>query len=181
MPGGGIVFDTTSVLYLTIAGHDNLLADRYGGRAHIPAEVIEELVRGETTNGGNCARLLDGGWYRVAKVEEIEDVQLFLSLLRRWGREERNRGEAAAIVLARRHGYTAILDDRVGRNAATELGVRHTGTIGILIQMVASGTLTLNTAWLIHMTLAEVGFRTPLKDKGHFSLLVGRARAARAS
>lgn len=177
LPTGDLVFDTTCGLYLAATGHDYLLAERYGGRAYFSNEAIKEMRRGEISHGHNCASLLRADWWRELSIHEVEDLILFNGLLSRWGAVDRNRGEAAAIVLARRMNCTAIVDDRQGRNAAAGLGVRYTGTVGILACIAADGRLTVAGAWQIHQDIVNLGFRSPMHSIETFALMVQKVRS----
>lgn len=176
VPANEVVFDTTCPLYFTATGHDHLLAERYAGRSYLPDEVRREIERGESTHDYNCTRLLAASWWRALAITEPEDQELFFRLLRRWGKVERNRGEAAAIVLARRLGCTAVVDDRQGRNAARDLGVPFIGTVGILARITAEGRLGENDGWAVHQDMVALGFRSPLRTEVEFRDLVALTR-----
>lgn len=176
VPRREVVFDTTCLAYLTLTGHDDLLAERYGGRSYIPDEVRAELERGERELGLDYSRLLQATWWKPLAIVEPEDLALFFVLLRRWGREDRNHGEAAAIVLARRHGCVAIIDDAQGRKAAQAEGVPFVGTIGILARLAAEERLSVGEAWRIHTEMVAAGFRSPLRTADELYRLVERLR-----
>jgi predicted nucleic acid-binding protein len=174
MPSGELVFDTTCPLYLTAAGHEHLLAERYGGRCYLPDEARAEIERGEAEHNYNCRRLLTASWWRPLAIREPEDQALFFELLQRWGKLERNRGEAASIVLARRLGATAVIDDSQARRAAQTLGVPITGTVGILARLTVEGRLDELSAWAIHQGIVQLGFRSPLHSDKDLRALVAR-------
>ena len=50
-------------------------------------------------------------------------------------------GESAVLSLSRALGALAILDDREARVAARTLGVRFTGTLGIVVQAARAGRI----------------------------------------
>lgn len=175
-PDGELVFDTTCGLHFAAAGHDHLLEERYVDRSYFSNEAVAEIERGEAAHGHNCARLLRATWWRELRITEPDDIALFNELLGRWGRADRNRGEAAAHVLARRLDCWAIVDDRQGRAAAKEFGVRHTGTIGLLAHIVVDGRLTLGEGWAVHEDFVALGFRSMLKTEADFTAIIGRLR-----
>lgn len=172
-----VVFDTTCPLYFTAAGHLELLEWRYAGHCYLPDEVRVEIERGEDEHGHNCAPLLRASWWKPVAIEEPEDHALFLQLLQAWGKTERNRGEAAAIVLARRLGAVAIVDDLQGRRAAQRHGVPITGTIGILARLVAEGQLNPHDGWMFHTDMVQLGFRSPLRSEADFQVLLSQVMA----
>jgi predicted nucleic acid-binding protein len=181
MPVGEIVFDTTCVLYMAATGHDDLLAERYAGRSYLPDEARREIEDGEAEHGHNCARVLRASWWKPLAIAEPEDQALFFELLQRWGRIERNRGEAAAIVLARRLSCLAVVDDRRGRRAAEQLAVPITGTIGILARLAADGRLRVVEGWHMVQEMVAIGFRSPLADETQFAALVRRVAEGRGT
>lgn len=123
MQSDEVVCHTTHPLYFAIVGYEHLVEQRYGGRCYLPDEVRAESVRGEAEHGHNCAHLLRASWWKPLAITEPEDQALFFRLLLRWGKLERNQGEAAAIVLARRRGCVAVVDDLQARRAAQRLGI----------------------------------------------------------
>lgn len=171
-----VIFDTTCPLYFTVTGHEGLLAERYAGCCYLPEEVINEIQVGEAAHGYNCERLLRGSWWRPLAITELEDQRLFLETLQRWGSEERNRGEAAALVLARRRGSVAVVDDLQARRAAQSMGVSIIGTVGILARIVAEGRLDDAAGWGVHREMVDAGFRSPLRSASDFGQLVERLR-----
>lgn len=67
-------------------------------------------------------------------------------------------GEASAITLAWQHRNSSllILDERRGRKVASALGLRITGTAGLLTDAAAAGLIDFEDAFL---RLAQTGFR----------------------
>ena len=131
MPSGESVFDTTCVLYFALTRHDDLLEEQYVGRCYLPNEVVVEIERGKAEHGYNCSGLLKASWWQLLAITEPTDQALFFKLLNRWGKSDRNHGEAAALVLAKQLGCIAVVGDLQGRKVAKELGEQIIGTIGI--------------------------------------------------
>lgn len=70
-----------------------------------------------------------------------------------------DRGEASAIALALDHpGCTVILDDRKARILADALGLKVTGTLGIIVKAKKSGVIPSIKPWLV--LLKQAGFRS---------------------
>ncbi|MGB6222595.1 DUF3368 domain-containing protein [Haloferula sp.] len=69
-----------------------------------------------------------------------------------------DRGEASAITLAWQHRDCSllILDEKRGRKVASELGLRVTGTAGLLTNAAAAGLIDFEDAFL---RLSQTGFR----------------------
>lgn len=67
------------------------------------------------------------------------------------------RGESAVLSLAREIGATAVVDDRDARVAASALGVRTIGTLGIVLSARRTGQLSL--AAPVILQLRDAGLR----------------------
>lgn len=65
-------------------------------------------------------------------------------------------GEAETIVYAYEHGVKAIIDDARGRKLAAKLGVRLTGTIGLLMKAEDEGII--ESAFRSVLELKKIGF-----------------------
>lgn len=69
-----------------------------------------------------------------------------------------DRGEASAIALAIEHsGCTIILDDRKARVMADALGLKVTGTLGVIVKAKQSGVIPAAKPWIER--LKQAGFR----------------------
>lgn len=74
-------------------------------------------------------------WIRIVDPSESETYRAL--------RQRIDPGEASAIALAIEHpGSRLILDDRKGRAVASEFGLDHTGTIGIVKLAKSKGLIT---------------------------------------
>jgi len=170
---GGHIFDTTCLNYFALTGQLHLLETRYGNQAYIPREVLSEIEDG-IKNHPQLRKILGVGWLKILRLEEPEDLIDFERLLMRWGKEERNRGEAATIILAKRFGLVAVIDERVGRATAKEFGLEITGTLGIIARMVRESVLSEDEGWTIHQDMVSInpgGLRSPISDREQFSEL----------
>lgn len=100
----------------------------------VPSTVIDEVVvRGAGLVGSR--EVAAAGWLEVVPVEDGDpDVLTLLGVL--------DRGEAAALTLARRQGAELVLiDDRRGRAVAERLQLRVEGTLGCLVRAKRAGEL----------------------------------------
>jgi predicted nucleic acid-binding protein len=129
--------DTSCLIALSSLGLLDLLPKLYD-EITIPAAVVEEL--GEPLPQ----------WMSVRRPGNA----LAMSVLR----EHLGAGEAEVICLAAEQpGRIAVLDDMQARSAARNLGIRHTGTLGVLVRAHREGLLASLKEPLI--TLRSVGFR----------------------
>jgi uncharacterized protein len=145
------VSNSTPLIALAKINRLDLLKD-YFGEIYIPKEVYDEVVR----RGGNLAGSSEVAsciWIKVEPVKNKMAVEtLSLSL---------DKGEAEAIVLSREKKSLLIIDDGAGRKTAELLGVKITGTLGILLLASKDGKLSLEKTM---DDLKSVGFHLSEKE-----------------
>lgn len=144
------VSDTSPILGLAIIGHLNLLQEQFGD-IYIPQAVLAELKVTENFRGASAIQVaLDNGWLRS---QDIQNKPLAKSLLL-----ELDQGEAEAITLAMDLGFEMIvMDEKIGRERARELGLKTVGVLGVLLTAKLHGRIpSLKTAMTALRN--EVGF-----------------------
>jgi hypothetical protein len=97
-------------------------------RLLVPQAVADEILAGPVEDPARQA--LAGGFGAPFEVTAADAEILGWSL---------GAGESAVLALARAKGGLAILDDRSARVAAQTLGIRLTGTLGLVIQGAREG------------------------------------------
>lgn len=106
----------------------------YGHSAVVTDFVMAEVRRGFQA-GHNHLRLiqdaLDEGWLEEASLLTKEERAVFRSLSVSLG-----LGEASSISVAKVRGFLFACDDRTARKEAGLLGIKLTGTLGILMKAV---------------------------------------------
>lgn len=146
-----VVSNSTPLIALSRINKFGLLKE-YFGEIHIPKEVFDEVV----TRGGNLSGAEEAAsaeWIKVGNVgNKIAVESLSITL---------DKGEAEAIVLAREKDALLIIDDGDGRRTAESLGLKITGTMGILLLAHEDGKLDLKTAI---DDLMAAGFRLSEKE-----------------
>jgi len=146
-----VVCNSTPLIALSRIGKLNLLRE-YFSEVHIPCEVYDQVVtRGEGLSGAKEVKSTD--WIKVEEVTTEIAVDSLCTTL--------DRGESEAIVLAREKNALLILDDGDGRRIARSLGIKITGTIGLLLLAAEDGKLDLKR--LID-DLMSAGFRLSKKE-----------------
>ncbi len=75
-----------------------------------------------------------------------------------------HRGEASCLAIAHNRNWFFLTDDKAARKAATNLGIRLSGTVGCLVLSVERDLYSLEQAnrWLTEMVC--VGYRSPVTD-----------------
>lgn len=119
-----VVSNTSPISNLAKIGQLNLIQQLYG-RILIPDAVYEELL--DERAGETVIRAVQSAtWLEIKSVQNQELVDNL--------RTRVNVGEAEAIALAVEVNATRlIIDERLGRQAAKDLGVKITGVLGILL------------------------------------------------
>lgn len=144
------VRDTSLILGLAIIGHLALLREQFG-EIYIPLAVLEEL-KTETNFRGVPAvqEALQDGWIISHEAQNKPLVQS-LSV-------ELNQGESEAIALATDMGVKIIvMDERLGRDRARNLGLQTIGVLGILLTAKKQGKIA-SLAESMTALRNEIGF-----------------------
>lgn len=117
-----VVPDTSCLIALTALDQLQVLAELYPSCA-VPPAVVEEYGPGLPP------------WIRLVQAQEMRLVAVLSDTL--------GRGEPEAIALASAlPGSLVVLDDLRARRAARSVGLRLTGTLGVLLRAKREGRLT---------------------------------------
>ena len=125
-----IVFDCCVISNFAFTDSLSLLQVVYGGRAVITGFVGAEIMRGIQAGHRELARVQDAvmaGWLAEISLGQGDEKSLFERLSVSLG-----LGEASSIAVAKSRGLVFACDDKAARREAFLLGVKLTGTIGIL-------------------------------------------------
>ena len=124
LPRNPVVSNSGPLIALATIGKFDLLKNLFG-QIYIPQAVYDEVVvYGEGEPGAKETK--EAEWIETLQVED----RLAVNLLR----EEMDAGESEAIVLAQELDAAYVLiDEAVARRKARLIGLRMTGTLGILL------------------------------------------------
>jgi hypothetical protein len=126
-----LVADSSPLIVLAKIGRLGLLP-HLAERVVIPSAVWQEVVMNKPASL-DSRELAGASWLEVQPVTDVESAA--------W-RDELDPGEAEAIALASKFpGCRLLIDERMGRRAAGQLGVRVIGTLGLLLEAKASGLI----------------------------------------
>jgi uncharacterized protein len=130
-----IVSDTSPLILLAKIGRLDLLRQLFA-EVFIPPEVSREVEAGNRVRP-EAALIRNAPWIQVDAREQVDAGQV--RILDGFG-----PGEAAAIRLALRRSPPSIvlLDDVQGLRTAAELGLRLTGTAGIIVLAKQTGHIS---------------------------------------
>ena len=126
-----VVSNTTPIISLLKINQLEVLQELYK-EIYVPNEVFQEVEAGKSKNFYEDLSKLE--WVNIVKIKDEVAVKSFIDL---------DAGEAEAIILASEiNADLIILDEKLGRLYATNMGLRITGTIGVLIKAKQSGLLS---------------------------------------
>ncbi len=118
-----VVSNTTPIISLLKVNKLEILKELYG-EVFIPFEVYREIEAGK--NKDYYVDLIKIEWIKIVKIKNEKSLLFFLDL---------DKGEAEALVLANEiEADLIILDETLGRFHAKHIGLKITGTIGILLK-----------------------------------------------
>jgi len=128
-----VVSDSGPLITLASLGRLPLLEALFKVIA-IPQAVYDEVVAHGSGEPGS-AEIAAAAWVRTFRVQDELAVRLL--------RESLGAGESEAIALAQQldAGYL-LLDDALARRKAKHIGLRITGTLGILLMAKAAGLIS---------------------------------------
>lgn len=157
--------NTTPLQYLHRLGRLDWLRDFYG-RVVIPEAVAAELDEGRRL-GAKVPDVRAIPWIEVRELTEpLEPPDVFPGFI--------HRGEAAVMMLARLSGDALILmDDGLARAHARGLGLRITGTLGVILRAKREGRVPAVASLL--RQLQEEGFRIAPATRAEVLRLAGEA------
>ena len=125
-----VVSNTTPIISLLKVNKLEVLKELYS-EVFIPNEVYLEIEAGK--NKEYYVDLTKIEWIKIVKIQNEKALLFFLDL---------DKGEAEAIVLANEiDADLIILDETLGRFHAKHIGLKVTGTIGILLKAKENGII----------------------------------------
>lgn len=140
-----VVSDTSPITNLIQVGHLDILEQLFG-QIIIPEKVYQELTVYENHKQEIDARR----WMITMTAVNREEVKILEAQL--------DSGEAEAIVLAKQLNALLIVDEKKGRKAAEEYGLKIIGLLGVLIQGKRRGYLE-ELKTLLDKLIEEADFR----------------------
>jgi len=171
---GFVCLDAMVPIHFNRVGRLPLLCEWFGPMVFTANVIMEEEIRGALSRHPENQAIVDSDWLVSVPVDEIEYIELVASLRKRWGsRDDRDRGEAEVVALCRRHGWTAIMDDDVGRSAAKEHAVPRVYMLTTMIAAASCGLIAPQAAWKLHCSIEQTRRRAMLTaDECHRSVFM---------
>ena len=126
------VFDASPLVFFDVLGYADLLSELH--QVFVPPAVVEEVI---ALPGEPGSRIPEEEWVeqrapRTATLRKIESEMT------------EGRGEKEAIALALDLSALIVLDDKRARSYARRVGLRLTGTLGVLLRLHSMGLASRN-------------------------------------
>jgi len=157
-----IVFDCCVISNFALSGSLSIVHDIYRDASCITDFVSTEILKGIRAGHGGLAAIreaTEAGWLTELSLNPRKEKALFESLSISLG-----LGEASSLAVAACRRYRFASDDQAARREAGRLGVRLTGTIGILAKAVRLRICDLKAADRYLAKMIDHGFYAPVKS-----------------
>jgi predicted nucleic acid-binding protein len=151
-----ILLDNTVLSNFAHVNRSDLVMDLWSSSA-TTLEAWQEFQ-----NGITVGKLPKNAWKGLSRIElAANERELSNDLANVLG-----LGECTCIAVAKHRNGVFVTDDRRARQVALELGVRVTGTLGILVVAVERKKITLKEANQLLVEMIERGYHSPVDDLG---------------
>lgn len=148
-----VLLDNTVLSNFAAIQRSDLLRIALGDQLATSQQAYDELQ-----TGMRLGKLptLDWSWLSVWTMVEVEQAHYsrFLKKL--------NAGEAACLALALNRGCRVLTDDRDAREYARNLRIPLSGTLGVLVRLIDTGTLCRSEADTLLEQMIAHGYRSPV-------------------
>lgn len=155
-----VVFDCCVISNFSLSGSLAVLRSLYGGASYMTDFVWAEILRGIQKGDGGLMPVkeaLKDGWLIETALNTAEEQAMLETLSVSLG-----FGEASSIAVAKARSFMFACDDKVARKEAGLLGIKLTGTIGILTKAVRTKVINLMTADRTLEKMIAAGFYSPI-------------------
>jgi predicted nucleic acid-binding protein len=157
-----VIANTTLISNFAAVGRLDVLHDLLG-EVYISTEVYAEIQDGRA-EGYSFYEGIESylhpvaptGWLRLTSLQGDDELRLFNQLP-----TALHRGEASCLAVAAQRGWAFLSDDARARQAARELGVSLSGTLGVLVQAIRANLLSLDEANRLLGQMIQAGYRSP--------------------
>jgi predicted nucleic acid-binding protein len=159
-----VLFDCCCISNFALSQSLSILKKLYSGSAYITGFVSAEIMRGIQRGHKDLwelkSSLLDG-WLREISLSSKEEKSLFETLSISLG-----FGEASSIAAAKKRAMVFASDDKTARRDAGLLGVKLTGTLGILYKAAEKKIISFDQGNQILGKMIDKGFYTAVRSLG---------------
>lgn len=132
---------------------------------HTSKDVFDEIIRGIERGYSFLHQVKEvlypisrDGWLIIEGLKDLEDYRLYAEFLRKI-----NPGEASCVVIAHREGWIFVSDDREARKVAESLGLKTSGTLGILKVAIDKKIISVKEGDFLLDLMIKRGYRSPIR------------------
>jgi predicted nucleic acid-binding protein len=157
-----IAFDCCVLSNFAVSRSLPVIKRLYGNSAVVTDFVMAEIRRGFQAGHKHLGLIqdaLDEGWLEETSLRKKEERAIFRSLSVSLG-----LGEASTIAVAKVRDFLFACDDRMARKEAGLLGVKLTGTLGILKRAVRDHVVRLKDGDRILAEMKTGGYYSPIRS-----------------
>lgn len=157
-----IIFDNCVLSNFALSDSLYIIKRLYTNRSYITDFVMAENTKGILAGYRELSMIRDAlreDWLKEIALGTPEEKALFETLSVSLG-----FGEASSIAVAKVRGFVFACDDKTARKEASLLGVKLTGTIGILIRAVRKKIVGHKKANEILSCMVKHGFYSPISS-----------------
>jgi predicted nucleic acid-binding protein len=155
-----ILIDNTVLSNFVLVGELSLLREYCKKKGAITGHVLAEFKRGIEKGLFNDVNL---DWLHRLDLEGSEEQALFVNLSRRLG-----AGEASCLALAIHKKYDLLTDDMAVRKIALREGIRLSGSIGVLLDLIRIKRISLEIGNEILKGFIHYGYFSPVDRLDEF-------------
>lgn len=149
-----ILLDNTVLSNFALVGELRLLEEYCGDSGATTSYVFREFERG-VREGFFVNSELE--WLRRLNFEGEKERQLFENLSKRLG-----AGEASCLAIAMHRGFGFLSDDMAVRKIALREGIRLSGSVGVLLELIRGGSISLERGNEILRGFIRFGYFSPM-------------------
>jgi len=157
-----ILFDCCVLSNFALSDSLYVIKKLHANSSYVTSLVVAENLRGILAGHNKLANVntaIKEGWLKEVAIKSEKERSLFETLSLSLG-----FGEASSIAIAKIRGHVFACDDRTARREAELLGIRLTGTLGILIKAVKKKIIGIKDADVILGNMISNGFYSPVKS-----------------
>lgn len=149
-----ILLDNTVLSNFALLGEMALLKYYCKDKGSTTTDVLVEFERGVKERIFANTKL---DWLKILDLEDIKEKTLFLNLSKRLG-----MGEASCLAIAIQRGYDLLSDDMAVRKIALREGVRLSGSLGVLLELIRTKRITFEMGNKVLKGFIQYGYFSPV-------------------
>ena len=153
MVTGGVVADNTVLSNFALIGREDILQQVFRKNFFTTQEVFEELERGQDRG---VLPKRNWRWIKILRINSPQETRLFRLFSASFG-----KGESSCVSVAVSRNLKILTDDLDARKLAQRRGIPVSGTIGILVEAVRIGILSLDEGNTMLSKMTAKGYFSP--------------------